>query len=69
LEGTRRHNIIYVEELQVSVTEKSHGQETSHSEAGTGQIVILKFQLPAGCYATVLLDEVMKTAAPVADGD
>lgn len=69
LEGTRRHNIIYVEELQVSVTEKSHGQETGHSEEGTGQMVTLKFQLPAGCYATVLLDEVMKTAAPVADGD
>jgi tRNA pseudouridine13 synthase len=54
LEGTRRHNIIYVEELQCSVQEVN---------------VTLKFQLPAGCYATVLLDEIMKTAVPVADGD
>jgi tRNA pseudouridine13 synthase len=53
LEGTRRHNVIYVENLTWS-------EEQSN--------VRLQFSLPAGSYATVLLEEVMKTAV-VAAGD
>jgi tRNA pseudouridine13 synthase len=48
LEGTRRHNLIYVEELQWTAQEG---------------VVTLKFTLPAGSYATVLLAEIMKPAA------
>lgn len=53
LEGTRRHNVIYVEELQWTVHEET---------------VTLKFNLPAGCYATVLLSEVIKSPL-LTDGD
>jgi tRNA pseudouridine13 synthase len=44
--GTRRHNVVYLDDL-TAVWEK----------AG----LRLKFTLPSGCYATVLLREVMKT--------
>jgi len=47
LEGTRRHNVIYVEDL--------NWQEEQSN-------VRLQFTLPAGSYATVLLAEVMKTS-------
>jgi tRNA pseudouridine13 synthase len=47
LQGTRRQNIVYVDDLQAQV----------ESEA-----IRLTFSLPAGSYATVLLKEVMKTA-------
>jgi tRNA pseudouridine13 synthase len=50
--GTRRHNLIYVDEL--SATREPDGLR-------------LTFALPAGCYATVLLREVMK--AEVRDDD
>jgi tRNA pseudouridine13 synthase len=54
LEGTRRHNLVYVEDL-----------------AGTaeGGGVRLEFTLPAGSYATILLREVMKTAAIPGDDE
>jgi tRNA pseudouridine13 synthase len=45
LQGTRRHNIIYVDDL---------------SAAAHASGVCLSFTLPAGSYATVLLREVMK---------
>ncbi|MFT3881460.1 MAG: tRNA pseudouridine(13) synthase TruD [Gemmatales bacterium] len=54
LEGTRRHNLIYVEELQWTAQDSA---------------VTLKFTLPAGSYATVLLAELMKTDSSPADGD
>lgn len=54
LEGTRRHNLIYVEELQWTAQDGA---------------VTLKFTLPAGSYATVLLAELMKTDSSPADGD
>lgn len=54
LEGTRRHNLIYVEELEWKVD---------------GSTVTLQFRLPAGCYATTLLSELMKTDSDAADGD
>ncbi len=54
LAGTRRHNIIYLNDL------------TSVREA---EGVRLSFTLPAGCYATVLLREVMKGEAADAAGD
>lgn len=55
LEGTRRHNLIYINDLAW----------TAQDDA-----VTLKFSLPAGSYATVLLAEIMKTDSqqPV-DGD
>lgn len=55
LEGTRRHNVIYVDELDYTLQD---------------QTVTLRFVLPAGSYATVLLSEIMKSqqTAP-ADGD
>jgi tRNA pseudouridine13 synthase len=46
LEGTRRHHFVYVEDLQWQANESS---------------ITLRFRLPAGCYATVLLAEIMKT--------
>jgi tRNA pseudouridine13 synthase len=45
LEGTRRHNLIWIDDL------------SGHVE---GNDAILRFTLPAGSYATVLLHEVMK---------
>ena len=44
--GTRRHNLIYLDDL-----------EATWESAG----LRLAFSLPSGCYATVLLREVMKT--------
>jgi tRNA pseudouridine13 synthase len=53
--GTRRHNLIYVEDL--SATREPDGLR-------------LTFSLPAGCYATVLLREVMKAdSLDAEDGD
>jgi tRNA pseudouridine13 synthase len=46
LQGTRRHNLIYVADLAGQVEEEG---------------VRLSFVLPAGSYATVLLREIMKT--------
>jgi tRNA pseudouridine13 synthase len=46
LSGTRRHNLIYAEDLAASVEPEG---------------VRLTFTLPAGSYATVLLCEVMKS--------
>lgn len=46
LQGTRRHNLVYLDDLSATVA------------AGATQ---LTFTLPAGSYATVLLREVMKT--------
>jgi tRNA pseudouridine13 synthase len=48
LEGTRRHNVVYAGELAVQL------------ENGGAQ---LSFTLPAGSYATVLLQEILKAAA------
>ena len=47
MQGTRRHNLIYVDDLKAEVEPEG---------------VRLTFTLPAGSYATVLLREVMKTA-------
>lgn len=52
LDGTRRHNVVHLEDLVCEPT-------TSGIE--------LRFSLPAGSYATVLLGEIMK--AEPADGD
>ncbi len=46
LQGTRRHNLIYVDDLTSETTPEG---------------VRLAFTLPAGSYATVLLREIMKT--------
>ena len=46
MSGTRRHNLVYLDDL-------THTTETDG--------VRLKFSLPAGSYATVLLREIMKT--------
>jgi tRNA pseudouridine13 synthase len=48
LQGTRRHNLVYVDDLRAAV--ESQG-------------VRLLFTLPSGSYATVLLNEIMKCAA------
>jgi tRNA pseudouridine13 synthase len=45
LQGTRRHNVVYVDDLAGQIT---------------GGDALLTFTLPAGSYATVLLREVMK---------
>jgi len=52
VEGTRRHNLVYVDDLQGAA-----------EEAG----VRLNFTLPAGSYATILLREVMKSAVSAED--
>ena len=46
LQGTRRHNLVYLDELDATVIPEG---------------VRLTFVLPAGSYATVLLRELMKT--------
>ena len=46
LQGTRRHNLVYVDDLQAEVEPEG---------------VRLSVTLPAGSYATVLLEEIMKT--------
>ena len=53
LSGTRRHNLIYVDDLTAA-----------HETEG----MRLSFSLPAGSYATVLLREVMRGDTLAADG-
>jgi tRNA pseudouridine13 synthase len=53
LQGTRRHNLVYVDDLEMSVEASG---------------VRLTFSLPAGSYATVLLREIMKSEAPSESG-
>jgi tRNA pseudouridine13 synthase len=48
MQGTRRHNLVYVDDLTADATPEG---------------VWLTFTLPAGSYATVLLHEVMKSEA------
>jgi tRNA pseudouridine13 synthase len=48
LQGTRRHNLVYVADL---------------ATAEVAEGMLLTFTLPAGSYATVLLREIMKTEA------
>jgi tRNA pseudouridine13 synthase len=54
LQGTRRHNLIYVDGLQADLEAEG---------------VRLSFRLPAGSYATVLLREIMKASSPDPAGD
>jgi tRNA pseudouridine13 synthase len=54
LQGTRRHNLIYFDDL--TAAEEPEG-------------IRLSFTLPAGSYATVLLREVMKNTAGVTDNE
>jgi tRNA pseudouridine13 synthase len=54
LEGTRRHNLVYVDDLQGTAEDGG---------------VRLRFTLPAGSYATILLREVMKTVAIPGDDE
>jgi tRNA pseudouridine13 synthase len=46
MQGTRRHNLIYIEDLRAETEAEG---------------VRCTFTLPAGCYATVLLREIMRT--------
>jgi tRNA pseudouridine13 synthase len=50
--GTRRHNLVYVEDLTGGVE---------------GDRAVLSFRLPPGCYATVLLRELMKSEEVVGE--
>jgi tRNA pseudouridine13 synthase len=52
VQGTRRHNLIYVDDLKTNFE---------------GDGLRLSFFLPAGSYATMLLQEIMKCAAASAD--
>ena len=52
--GTRRHNLIYLEHHAV--------------EAGEDGSLVLRFDLPKGAYATVVLDELMKREGPMVAG-
>jgi tRNA pseudouridine13 synthase len=54
MQGTRRHNLVYVDELKTEV--EAEGLRIS-------------FFLPAGSYATVILGEIMKCAAASADSE
>jgi tRNA pseudouridine13 synthase len=54
VQGTRRHNLVYVDDLQASIEPEG---------------MRLTFTLPAGSYATVLLHEVMKNDAQDRDED
>jgi tRNA pseudouridine13 synthase len=48
LEGTRRENLVFLEDLQADWDDEG---------------LVLRFSLPSGSYATVLLREIMKTKA------
>lgn len=52
--GTRRHNLVYVEDLSASWEAEG---------------LRLTFTLPAGCYATVLLREIMKADVAGEEGE
>lgn len=52
LQGTRRHNLVYFDDLTAGVEPEG---------------IQLTFTLPAGSYATVLLREVTKTEVPTGD--
>jgi tRNA pseudouridine13 synthase len=52
VQGTRRHNLVYLDDL--------------HADVVSDDGVRLVFSLPAGSYATVLLRELMKNAADLA---
>jgi tRNA pseudouridine13 synthase len=54
VQGTRRHNLVYPDDLEAKVVENG---------------LRLSFVLPAGSYGTVLLQEIMKCAAASADGE
>jgi tRNA pseudouridine13 synthase len=54
VQGTRRHNVVYIDDLATATETEG---------------VRLSFTLPAGSYATVLLGELMKTAAASGDED
>jgi tRNA pseudouridine13 synthase len=54
LAGTRRHNLVYVTDLSAAMSDEG---------------LRLTFTLPAGCYATVLLREVMKANVPGTETD
>lgn len=54
LQGTRRHNVVYLEDL--SAIREADG-------------VRVRFTLPAGSYATVLLHELMKNVSCASDDD
>jgi tRNA pseudouridine13 synthase len=54
LQGTRRHNVIYLDDLEGNTTPEG---------------VRLSFTLPAGSYATVLLREITKTTEISAEED
>jgi tRNA pseudouridine13 synthase len=54
LSGTRRHNVVYVDDLAAGLEPEG---------------VRLTFTLPAGSYATVLLQEVMKQSLCADDLD
>jgi tRNA pseudouridine13 synthase len=54
LQGTRRHNLIYLDDLDAGVEAEG---------------LRLSFTLPAGSYATVLLREVMKTDLDASEPD
>jgi tRNA pseudouridine13 synthase len=54
LQGTRRHNLVYVANLAAAVENDG---------------LRLSFTLPAGSYATVLLREIMKTEAALEEGE
>lgn len=63
MQGTRRHNLIYVDDLHCNW---QAGEGNQPGSAG----VRLSFTLPAGSYATILLREIMKNAAAEgADGE
>jgi tRNA pseudouridine13 synthase len=53
VQGTRRHNLVYVDAL---------------AAAQDSTTICLTFTLPAGSYATILLHEVMKTEVPTDEG-
>jgi tRNA pseudouridine13 synthase len=54
LQGTRRHNLVYLDDL---------------GAAAEPEGVRLTVTLPAGSYATVLLQELMKETVPTEEGD
>jgi tRNA pseudouridine13 synthase len=54
LQGTRRHNLVYLDDLSMELTPEG---------------VQLNVALPAGSYATILLAEIMKTSLATAEDE
>jgi tRNA pseudouridine13 synthase len=65
LQGTRRHNVIYVADLEASLAAAE--PDVASADVAGGLAVHLTFTLPGGSYATMVLREIMKNVSCASD--